>query len=578
MNISAPALRPYLEMIEKQCRALDRENLIQLILTMAKQIDPGKRTDFLVNFQSQLPTAEKETSTDPANPAQMQAELEELRESVRTRIMSIEDGSYWDDPDDEDWDAYHLDNEPEPLNHEQIATFTDFFSEADNQFLHGDKTMAKMIYSALFVIIAEIEDYGFSADLEINLREERARLARCDYELSSGEDRLEAMLSVMGATPSENESSEFYLQNLPLLQDVRDAETVDLADFDSFLAAWRRALAKQTFTQNRVADLLLEAAFLQNGSEAVGELARAWRNEQPRGYLYWLRQLEREENWPALRDAGFEALSVLTADRNRFKATDFLIASGRNLGDDATTLTGFRERFRANPRDSTLLDLLVEADRQQNRAEELDKVCAFCAKIAPEAGEKLLLVKTLLMAGRFDQAFAHCQKDKIVGWSYSATGLLFAGVLSLLCDGDSSCSLIHQLLEDYGGGNTIFFDSYNPRSIGENSSGAKEIRQGLRLVDKTTIDLDSYRKWAGTIGEQRVNHIVSNTHRNAYDRAAKVLGALAETMVVAGNKIKAQALLQEYCKVLYNRHSAFRREVREAVGGSKILAGMGGGL
>lgn len=578
MNISAPALRPYLEMIEKQCRALDRENLIQLILTMAKQVDPGKRTDFLVNFQSHLPTAKKEKSADTVNPAQLQAELEELRESVRTRIISIEDGSYWDDPDEEDWDSYHLDTEPEPLNYEQTASFNDFFSEADHHFLHGDKTKAKMIYKELFAIIAEIEDYDFSIDLEINLREERARLARCEYELSSGEYRLEVMLSTMGANPSENDLSVFSLQKLPLLQDVRDAETADLADFDSFLTVWRQALAKQPCRQNRVADLLLEAALLQNGSEAVGELARAWKNEQPRGYLFWLRQLEKEENWPALRDAGLEALSVLTADSNRFKATDFLIAAGQSLGDHTTILAGFRERFRSKPGDSTLLDLLAEADRQQRRTEELDKVCAFCGQIAPKVGEKFLLVKALLMAGRFDQAFAHCQKDKIVGWSYSATGLLFAGVLYLLCDGEASCDLILQLLEDYGGGDTIFFDSYSPRLIGKNSSAAEQIRQGLRLVDKTTIDLDSYRKWAGTIGEQRVNHIVSNTHRGAYDRAAKVLGALAETMVVTGDKKKAQALLQEYCKVLYTRHSAFRREVRKAVDSSRILAGMGGGL
>lgn len=326
-------------------------------------------------------------------------------------------------------------------------------------------------------------------------------LAGCEYELSSGEDRLKVMLSTMGANSSENDLSVFSLQKLPVLQDVREAETADLADFDSFLAVWRQALAKQPCRQNRVADLLLEAALLQNGSEAVDELARAWKNEQPRGYLFWLHQLEKEENWPALRDAGFEALSVLTADSNRFKAKDFLIAAGQSLGDDATALAGFRERFRSKPADSTLFDLLAEADRQQRRTEELDKVCAFCGQMAPKVGEKLLLVKALLVAGRFDQAFAHCRKDKIVGWSYSATGLLFAGPLYLLCDGEASCDLIHQLLEDYGGGNTVFFDSYNPGLIGENSSGSKQIRQGLRLVDKTTIDLDSFRKWSSGLTE-----------------------------------------------------------------------------
>lgn len=40
------------------------------------------------------------------------------------------------------------------------------------------KTMAKMIYKELFAIIAEIEEYGFSIDLDINRREERARPGR----------------------------------------------------------------------------------------------------------------------------------------------------------------------------------------------------------------------------------------------------------------------------------------------------------------------------------------------------------------------------------------------------------------
>jgi hypothetical protein len=40
----------------------------------------------------------------------------------------------------------------------------------------------------------------------------------------------------------------------------------------------------------------------------------------------------------------------------------------------------------------------------------------------------------------------------------------------------------------------------------------------------------------------------------------------------------SQALLHEYCKVLYQRHAAFRREVRKGVGNSEIFISMGGGV
>ncbi len=108
-----------------------------------------------------------------------------------------------------------------------------------------------------------------------------------------------------------------------LKEDIWDAETTELTDLSSFLAAWQLALAKEDFKENRVADFLLEAAFLQQGSKAVGELARGWQNEQPRGYLYWLQQLEKEKNWPTLRNAALETIAVLPLDRNRLQAADF---------------------------------------------------------------------------------------------------------------------------------------------------------------------------------------------------------------------------------------------------------------
>jgi len=50
MRTTKPALRPYLETIEKQCQPLDRDSLIQLILDLVKQLDTEKRSAFLQTF------------------------------------------------------------------------------------------------------------------------------------------------------------------------------------------------------------------------------------------------------------------------------------------------------------------------------------------------------------------------------------------------------------------------------------------------------------------------------------------------------------------------------------------------
>ncbi len=580
MSSQPPALRPYLESINQECQSLNRDQLIKTILAMAKQVEPDKRLGFLDNFRAMVLKFDTQVATaHKPDLVKLKGEIEELHQTIMARVISIDDGSYWDDPDDDDWEDFHYhDDGPEPVNDEQSAALHAFFLEADNCFISGEKSVAKLIYSALFALIEEMEEYGFSPELEINLRETHARMARCVYQLSTSEERLDAMLSVMKANQIENDFDDLNLRDLPLFQDILDAETEDLADFDSFLTTWQSALSLRPFQENRIADLMLEAVFLQNGSKAVGELARNWQNQQPRGYLYWLKQLKKEENWSELLEAGFETIKVLQNGTDRLQATEFLITAAKHLEDDASALTGYRERFRSSPADYTLLGLLTEAGRQQVREQELEKACTYCAESKSERDKKLLHVKALLMAGKFDQAFALGKQGKSGYWAYSSTDLLFASVLYLLSDGNVACTLLHQQMEDYANCQTFSFYGDTTHLDESTTSCFEEIKYGLNLIDPTTLDLDFYRKWSGAYGEELINDIVSNTNRSSYDKAAMVLGSLAETMAATGEKKKAQTLLHEYCKVLYSRHTAFRREVREAVGRSEILKGMDGRL
>jgi hypothetical protein len=101
----------------------------------------------------------------------------------------------------------------------------------------------------------------------------------------------------------------------------------------------------------------------------------------------------------------------------------------------------------------------------------------------------------------------------------------------------------------------------------------EEIITGLKQKKLTTAKKDEYLAWAEGIGKRRIDHIVSHKYRNAYARAAQVLGSLAETYKLMDRGKKANHLLHHYNEK-YNRFSAFRREVKTVMGSSDLLKNM----
>lgn len=93
----------------------------------------------------------------------------------------------------------------------------------------------------------------------------------------------------------------------------------------------------------------------------------------------------------------------------------------------------------------------------------------------------------------------------------------------------------------------------------------------LKQKKLKTEQRDEYLVWAEKIGKRRINHIVSNKYRNAYARAAQVLGSLVETYRVMDRDDKAKRLLHHFYNEKYNRFSAFRREVKTLVSASDLL-------
>jgi len=185
------------------------------------------------------------------------------------------------------------------------------------------------------------------------------------------------------------------------------------------------------------------------------------------------------------------------------------------------------------------------------------------------------------LAGRIEAAFDKARKIRTLGWSYGedAGAMLFAAVLSLLClHRIEAAVVIRRVLKRYGdsGHAGHAFDG-EPKQATEDRAGrgicsseetlrglqkgSEEILRGLQKASVSEEQKHRYLSWALETGRKRIEQIVSNKHRGAYDRAAETLGALAECYLLNGEEEKSRSLIDEYRNQRYNRYPAFRREL-----------------
>ena len=573
MRTKKIAIKPFLETIAAYCNPLSNTQLKEVIFSLAKDIPTSQRADFLDKIKTYLPDSGSIKIRKIAPIEKILEDIEALKEDIEERIEAIEDGSYWDDP--EAWDyEYDYDENPDLISEDQIDALASFFGEAENLFIDDRLDDARKVYQALFGMI---EAFRESADVSladtVDIREARARYCRCVYETVKESEKLHVFAGAMDIDwidryeANRNEYNEDY----PLLQDVIDASVDEMKYLDDFLPAWRKTLEKK-WTKVRTAVLLLEAVHHLEGLDGVSRLARKWKNKQPAGYLYWLDILKKQAELENIIAVSVEGLKVLRQGRPRERVARFLVDAAAEAGDPAKLLEGKRGCFFSNPNDQNLLDWLAEAARQDKRAGELNKAIAFLkSKKAGDPDEQGLYIKCLLMAGRLNDAFVITKGEKSVGWSYgSNAGIVFGAVLSALTDHNERATTTQELFRGYANQRSIYSNMFEVED-GIDACFHKEIIAGLGQKKLKTAKRDEYIAWAEKIGKRRINHIVSNKHRNAYARAAQVLGSLAETYRVMARDDKAKRLLHHFYNEKYNRFSAFRREVKTVVSASDLL-------
>ena len=574
MKKSKIALKPYLDTITGYCNTLSNEELTNILICLARDIPTSGRVNFLEKIESYLPGRRPAIMPEAGLVEQILDDIEALKESIEERIMSIENGGYWDEPDVWGDDGYY-EEEPDYISEDQGEELGSFFDDAERLFLDDRLEGARKVYEALFNLINDVkEDASFSPFDDIDIREARARYCRCVYETTNRGTRLDEFIGAMEVDASNLYNENEYDENYPLMQDVIDAKPGKMEDLESLLPAWKKSLIKRG-TKGRPAGLLLETVNRLEGITGVSRLAKEWKNSQPQGYLFWLNILKKENDQKGIIRVSTEGLKALKEGRSRERVAEFMIDAANELNDAKHVLLGKRERFFSYMSDQNLLDLVAESTTQGKRDNELDTVIKFFKARKSINEEKDLYARALLMAGKLNEAVAMAKKEKSVGWSYgNSAGIVFGSILSVLADHSEKAGTIKTLLSGYANNISVYSERFSI-DAGKGTSFYDEIINGLKQKKDAKSQATESLSWAEKIGKMRIDHIVSNKHRRAYERAAQVLGSLAEAYIAMDKKSKAVKILHKYYNEKYNRFSAFRREVKAIVKNSDILKNSG---
>ncbi len=560
------AVKPFVQRIEEHCAELDRNELIDTIVNIGLTRKPRERQAFLDEIGVRSTAVRVSDEIDL-----VLNDVDALLEDIGSRSAAIADGSFWSDyPEQND---YSLDDDPPELTDEQTQELVLFFSEADSLFVAGRFADARRVYEPLLQLFRlqddgnGIDDNAVATDLDI--REERARYARCVYETTRPESRTTAMVEAMDIVTRPDLWYHGAPEFEPMLSDVVNAYHGRMPGFDGFLDGWIRCLEASDLATERTQRLYLEAIAMERGPSALSVVARKWGGDRPVGYVEWISALVQQGEWSAVVGAAREALDRIPEDSrehqwSRAHAATAIVEAGEHLNDSTIVLDGRRAAFRVEPSDASLANLIEAASAAKHLQEELADAIEFLRE--QDAADASVHAKALIIAGRLGETLAIAENCEPLGWSYHdrSASLCFAAILA---------RRVLPNLADYPVIRTLLYSNVAqlPRDASSGSILIDYTIRGLHVTLDAEVEHE-YVRWAEQIGLRRVDAIVSNLHRGAYERAAKVLVALAERLIAERRYREGQELVDEY-RAKYNRHSAFKAELARVVKSSALQVG-----
>jgi hypothetical protein len=471
------------------------------------------------------------------------------------------------------------------------------FGRAEDAFQEGRLALACSAYKELFgAILERYEDGSIDLQLDSDLDEAKARYLRALYETLPPRERPAALLQAMRDLVS--------VGGRVGLAEVVGVRRAPLPDRNGFLARWRDRLLSEVRGRRRAGEpgtdagaLLLEAVALRDGAAGLGAFARQHGRLLPQAWREWVQALAAARKPEAALSAAHEAVRVLESGPVRAWACEFVADAARRRKDGEAVLGARREALRSAPtivRLSALCSATMPGELSKVAAEDVVLVRERWAKGKRGAGSDVfaqgavkegrrLLALLYLLAGDPAAAVALVPKGEPRGWSDGehpgAVVVPWLLVAGCAVEPPADTSLAACWAEvDHCASPYAAYESFDPADdldappSDEEAEDAPKplcltpaLRAGMDALDKATRA--RLLEKGAALARARVETIVSNKNRGAYERAARLWSAVHDAHVLAGRADEGARLLAGLRDSL-SRHYRFRERLDAAVRGS----------
>ncbi|MBN1174715.1 MAG: hypothetical protein JXA67_21320 [Micromonosporaceae bacterium] len=562
-------LKEFLTVLDSRLAALPAEQLRAVLIGHAERLAARDRAAFLAIFPA--------TAAAPGGSGLPVPDAGALLADIDAFVEQVRSGAYfegwgWDDDlheerawGDESW----------------AGEMDDLFAGAADAFLAGDLDLARNAYGRLLDAFRLDEEVGAfcgpasaSDMVDTDVTEAVARYLRAVYE----------------TTPQPERAGVLYRRYTDLchrarslnLQAIADTRRSDLPDLERFLPGWIEILTEHTggFWARDRQRLLTEATVWHAGTDGLGPVARRPGDHQPTAYLDWIDALTRDGRLADAAAAAREALSVTGFPAERAAdAADRLAMLNQRLGDPAGALDATHTAWRAHPTRPRLMALVAAAQT----AGALDATLSTEADRAGTEPDRLTC-ELLLLAGRIDAAADRLAGSDPLGWSQPTHPgpvvwpHLLAATAPAAPDKTTHLGRLFAAIDTadrwYGGYSDDFDPADDLTGTGGPHAGTLALSTLLAGCSREHPGTPAQRqRWltvARDVADRRIDAVVSNKHRGAYQRVAVLAVAYAESLTLDGDPSGATAYIAGV-RARYPRHTAFRAELDRATAASPLL-------
>jgi tetratricopeptide (TPR) repeat protein len=574
------SVRQFSERLDSRLGEMSIHELRAWVREAASELQAEKRQGFLNSLWASAETP----AAQPPKDGSLSREIAALRRKLELAMGKEPEWGYEDD------------GEPNSF-HELLPESERLFGRARALFRKADFKAAADAYRALFELSAIDDEYGRSMGLpeRLDTAEERARFLRSVVE-SSGSDRGRNLLSAWGHLVDREDVD---------LANVFEITPAQIPDMDALLDELIHLLEEQR--DDECDAWLQQATKLRFGVEGLERLARRSGSRRPYAWVNWVAAVAEIGDPRQTAAAADEALRSLPARLSlRAHVAENAYNAAAKLKEPERALAARWEGYCAAPSTRSLLDLWDAAGQDRcgwmarAAAEPLPRppeaewkpyVGRFGNPVAgidpanwpfePDDGKHVfgrstavwhaeasakLRVLAHFLAGDWEAAWKRARGEKVLGWSsWESSQSLVVPVLFACLSGAPNKPLPPAV---DGLWKTALRGADNSPFEPDVSSESDE-RQTCRLSNALGESMKSWTPDSATataavqLAIRRVDAIVGEKHRGAYERAAYLAIAATEVLERQGKGKESQHLLTSVID-RHRRKYAFTGEVKRA--------------